>query len=177
MATSPAPAADELSTLREHLSRYRQVTLATLALVPDEKLDWRPGDNLRSFAEQLLHIAQVEDFYLHGLVDGDWDFARLAKPTPSDTRQSLDKRLRESQEMAQQKLSALHPSRLDQPVDVPDGQGGRIPVDWPLRGWLWFLVEHEVHHKAQLALYLRRVGVTPPFFAQPFPDNFRPDVR
>src|SRR2546426_3855547 len=43
----------------------------------------------------------------------------------------------------------------------------------PLRWWLWFVLEHEIHHKAQLALYLREMGKVPPFFALPLPDLVR----
>lgn len=67
---------DELNTIHEHLERYRSVTLQTLALLTDEQLDWRPDAALRSLAEQFLHLAQTEDFYTHGLLAGDWDFAR-----------------------------------------------------------------------------------------------------
>ena len=69
-------------------------------------------------------------------------------------------------------LENLDPGRLDEKVTVPD-----VPVDWTLRAWLWYLVEHEVHHKAQLALYLREIGVVPPFFALAFPPGIRPDIR
>ncbi len=33
----------ELEDLREHLERYRAVTLQVLDLVTDEQLAWRPG--------------------------------------------------------------------------------------------------------------------------------------
>jgi uncharacterized damage-inducible protein DinB len=48
-------------------------------------------------------------------------------------------------------------------------------MELPLRWWLWFVLEHEIHHKAQLALYLRQLGKVPPFFAMVLTD--RPDIR
>ena len=45
------------------------------------------------------------------------------------------------------------------------------------RWWLWLLVEHEVHHKAQIALYLRQMGKTPPYFAAALEGGTRPDVE
>ena len=38
-------------------------------------------------------------------------------------------------------------------------------------------VEHEVHHKAQLSLYLFQMGIEAPFFAYPLPAGVRPDER
>jgi len=68
--------------------------------------------------------------------------------------------------------SARDPGRLDSVAGVPN-----IPVQWSLRSWLWYLVEHEVHHKPQLALYLRQVGIVPPFFTYALPLGVRPDLR
>jgi uncharacterized damage-inducible protein DinB len=51
------------------------------------------------------------------------------------------------------------------------------PVEWSLRSWLWFVLEHEQHHKAQLAEYMRQMGLVPPFFALVIPDGQRPDIE
>ena len=157
---------DEISTLSEHLERFRGVTLQTLDLVPDDKLPWRPAEGLWSFAQQFLHIAQTEDFYAQGFFSGDWDLGRFAPPAGPLTREMVKEKLRET------RAFTLDPARLDSIATVPN-----IPVQWSLRSWLWYLVEHEVHHKAQLALYLRQIGVTPPFFAYVLPPGVRPDMR
>jgi uncharacterized damage-inducible protein DinB len=95
-------------------------------------------------------------------------FSRL----PSVTKESLRTVLNETRAGTLAGLDALDPSRLDEIVTVPD-----VPVRWTLRAWLWYVVEHEVHHKAQLALYLREIGIVPPFFALAFPPGVRPDIR
>jgi uncharacterized damage-inducible protein DinB len=64
----------------------------------------------------------------------------------------------------------LTDANLDEVKQVPN-----IPLELPLRWWLWFVLEHEIHHKAQLALYLRQLGKVPPFFAMVLTD--RPDIR
>jgi hypothetical protein len=47
----------EVEVIVEHLGRFRGVTLQLLDMVPDEKLEWRPTDSMRSFAESFLHMA------------------------------------------------------------------------------------------------------------------------
>ena len=163
---------DETNVLREHLERYRSVTLQTLDFVPDEKLTWRPSTELRSFAEQFLHIAQTEDFYMQGLFNNDWDIGRYARPASEITRDMVKKKYAEVRAFTLAKLNDIDPSELDTLKSVPG-----IPIPWPLRGWLWYLVEHEVHHKAQLALYLREHNIIPPFFAFSLPQGVRPDIR
>ena len=162
----------EIADLREHLERFRGVTLQTLEWVPEEKLSWSPKDGVRSFADQFLHIARVEEYHARGLLGGDWNMERYFSRLPAITRASLREVLNETRAGTLAGLDALDPSRLDEPATVPD-----VPVRWTLRAWLWYLVEHEVHHKAQLALYLREIGVVPPFFALAFPPGVRPDVR
>ena len=163
---------DEISVLREHLERYRGVTLQTLDLVPEEKISWRPATGLRSFAEQFLHIAQTEDFYTRGLFTDDWNMARYARPALEIVREMARNKLYEVRAFTLARLDELDPSQLGSPRLVPG-----IPVPWPTRGWLWYLIEHEVHHKAQLALYFREIGMTPPFFAAVLPPGVRPDIR
>ena len=163
---------EEINVIQEHLVRFRSVTLQTLDLVPDDKLSWKPRDDLRSFAEQFMHIAQTEDFYAQGLFGNGWDMTRFAPPDKEMTREMLKDTLAETRAFTLAKLNEFDPEDPGKPVSVPG-----IPIPWPLRGWLWYLVEHEVHHKAQLALYLRQTGITPPFFAFALPPGVRPDIR
>lgn len=163
---------DELSILREHLERYRSVTLQTLDLVPNDKLGWFPAEAQFSFAQQFLHIALTEEFYARGLLAGAWDASRLDLPQGGVIREDLRQKLGEVRRYTLSELEKLDAGRLDSIVSVPN-----IPVEWPLRSWLWYLVEHEIHHKAQLATYLRQIGLTPPFFAFALPPGVRPDIK
>jgi len=162
----------EIVDLKEHLERFRGVSLQTLDWVPDEKLHWSPKEGLRSFAENFLHLARVEEYYARGLLSGQWDMERYFARPAALTREALRQILNETRAATLTGLENMDPARLDENVTVPD-----VPVDWTLRSWLWYVVEHEVHHKAQLALYLREIGVVPPFFALAFPPGIRPDIR
>ncbi|MBI1853592.1 MAG: DinB family protein [Planctomycetes bacterium] len=162
----------EVSMLREHLERYRGVTLQTLEFTPADKLGWRPTADLRSVSDTFLHIAQVEDFYTRGLFAKDWDFTRVAKASRTHTHAELRDHLATTRAFTLEHLAILDSARFDARVEVP-----QVPVPWRLGDWLWYLVEHEVHHKAQLSALLRQFGVTPPFFAMAFPKGVRPDVR
>jgi uncharacterized damage-inducible protein DinB len=161
----------EIADLRENLERFRGVTLQTLEWVPEDNLSWGPKEGVRSFADQFLHIARVEEYHARGLLGGDWNMDRYFSRLPSLTKESLRNLLNETRAATLAGLDTLDPSRLDEPATVPN-----VPVHWTLRAWLWYLVEHEVHHKAQLALYLREIGIVPPFFALAFPPGVRPDI-
>jgi uncharacterized damage-inducible protein DinB len=166
------PSATEIDILREHLKRYRGVTLQTLDMVPEEKLAWYPSIAQFSFGKQFLHIAQTEEFYAYGLFEGSWDRRRFDDPPGRLSRQMLRNKLEEAHQLTLGKLDRLPMGNLESIVSVPD-----VPVEWPLRSWLWYMLEHEIHHKAQLAVYLRQIDITPPFFAFVLPPGVRPDIR
>ena len=162
----------ELDDLREHLERYRAVTLQALDLVTDEDLGWRPGPDHLKLGQQFLHIAQSEDLQIQAHLHGDWDYERARFPARDLKIDELRALLRETRERTMAALGELEDKRLDEPVD--HGKGRPIQT---LRWWLWLIVEHEVHHKAQIAVYLRQMGITPPYFAAALENGARPDAE
>lgn len=162
---------NEIYTLSEHLDRYRGVTLQILELVPDAKLRWQPASQLRSFAEHFLHLARTEDYYIRGFFNNDWEIERIKVKMESASHKIIEKELMDTRALTMEMINRIDGPQLDAIVSVPNA-----PVRWSLRSWLWFILEHEIHHKAQLSLYLRQIGITPPFFAYVFPMGERPDI-
>jgi len=162
----------ELHDLREHLERYRAVTLQCLDLVGDEELGWRPGPDHYTLGQQFLHIAQAEDFQIQAHLFGVWDYERARFPARELKVDDLRTLLIETRDRTRAALDELDEGSLGEPVDHGEGR----PIQ-TLRWWLWLLVEHEVHHKAQIAVYLRQMGKTPPYFAAALEGGARPDVE
>lgn len=162
----------ELDDLREHLERYRAVTLQALNLVVDEDLAWRPGPDSYTLGQQFLHIAQSEDLQIQGQFAGDWDYERGRFPTHELCVGDLRELLNETRRRTLAALDGLDDERLDDELILGEGEPAHAR-----RWWLWLLVEHEVHHKAQIAVYLRQMGKTPPFFAAALEGGARPDVE
>lgn len=152
----------ELDDLRDHLDRYRAVTLQCLDLLTDGDLTWRPGPGHYTLGQQFLHIAQAEDMLIRAQLYGDLDHERGRFPKGGLRVAELRALLNEARSRTCAALSELDDTRLAEPADLMGDQGART------RRWsLWLLVEHEVHHKAQVAVYLRQMGRTPPYFAAP----------
>jgi uncharacterized damage-inducible protein DinB len=163
----------ELEDLTEHLERFRAVTLSLLDALDDDDLNWRPTPGQYSLGQQLLHIAQAEDLYAHGLFESDWNYERVRFPASLPSCAALREFF-----LAVRRRTLQHLERLG--GDTPLGRVVEIPgspLEHTLRSWLWFLVEHEMHHKAQAAVYLRLMGRTPPFYAMPLAPGERPDVK
>jgi uncharacterized damage-inducible protein DinB len=161
----------EIDTIREHLERFRAVTLQSLERTPTDKLHWAPLAGLMTFAGQYSHLAHIEQLYVRGLSRAEW----RAEPNMIDSPAGIGE-LRSSLIDARATtfawLDALALATLDDTVVVP-----WLPVKWTLRSWLWYLVEHELHHKGQIAIYLSMCGIEAPFFAFALPPGVRPDKR
>ena len=178
-AANVAMLATELGTLREHMERYRATTIQVLdALEGDADLAWRPSPESFSVGQQLLHVAQTEDYYMRGLMERDWDPRRLRLDESSEAAAHAGSRaaLREYFDAVRASTNRLLRDLTEAELgevrtDVP---GAIVPC--PLRWWLWFVLEHELHHKGQLAVYLRLMGRMAPYYAMPLPIGERPDL-
>jgi uncharacterized damage-inducible protein DinB len=160
----------ELANIREHWTRYRDVTLQHLDMLSDDQMEWRPQSELFTCRQHLIHILQTEKYYSRGLFHGDWDPTRLHFQPILPARSELRDDFVGTRTQTLAEFDRLTDSDLDNIMQVPNA-----PVELPLRWWLWFVLEHELHHKAQLALYQRLLGTVPPFYAMVLPD--RPDIR
>lgn len=158
----------ELEDCWEHLQRYRSVTIQMLRMLADGDLEWRPTPLSMSLGQQFVHIAQAEAFQVEGLLQDDWDEERVRLPAQRPTVAALDEQFQTTRSRTGDLLTSVTLGQLNAAVGDPPASLG---------SWLWFLVEHEVHHKAQISLYMRLMGRTPPFFAAELSGAVRPDVE
>ena len=161
----------EVTDLLEHLERYRAVTLQALDLVDADHLTWRPGPDYYFLCQQFIHIAQAEDFHAHGIFDDDWDIERVRLPKECWEPARIREFFEAVREFTRSHVQTMSARDMDRILTIPG-----TPGDWTVRSWLWFILEHELHHKGQIWLYLRQMGITPPFYAMPLEKGARPDI-
>lgn len=142
-----------------YYSRLRERTMRVVERIPPDRVEWRPHEGAFSFADILRHLGAIER----------WVFAENVHGRPSrypghgtdlaDGHDAVlvyfDRTHRETLAL----LSDLTPEDLRRPCRTPAGSS--LPA-WK---WLRALAEHEVHHRGQLYLMLRMIGVpSPPMF-------------
>jgi uncharacterized damage-inducible protein DinB len=148
----------------DYWEKVRQRTQKIIACIPPEKYDWRYAEGKFSFADIIRHLATIERYMYaenvqfkpscypgHGPeVDGTG---------PADTP---DKVLAFFNRMHQESMaifSKLTTEDLQKKCVTP---GGVSITVWK---WLRAMVEHEVHHRAQMYIYLGMLGIaTPPLY-------------
>ncbi len=146
-----------IAEFADYFAGIRRRTLNYLRVIPPEKLDWSPDAGEYTCRDIVRHIMAAEQMYLTLLQTGEWRYPGHAGAEGA-TRDAL---LAEMEAYHAATLAALRamPDALLQetrPSFVPDGQ--------PIKVWRWLMamVEHEVHHRSQLASYLHLLGAQPP---------------
>ena len=142
-----------------YFRNVRSRTERLIPLIPPEKLEWSAGQGALSFGELLRHLAGTERWMWAENVAGrkaryPGHGADLA-PGYEATCQYVAHLHAE----AMQIFESLTPEQYTAPVLTP---GGASLAAWK---WLRAMIEHEAHHRGQLYLMLRMIGVrTPPVF-------------
>ena len=143
----------------EYYGKIRGRTDAVVARIPRERFDWTYQQGKFTLADLIRHLGAIERYMFaenacrrpstypgHGreLADG-----------PDEILAFFARTHRETMEI----LAALSPDDLKARCVTPGGAA--LPV-WK---WLRAMVEHEIHHRGQIYLYLGMLGVaTPPLY-------------
>jgi uncharacterized damage-inducible protein DinB len=123
---------------------------------PEDKYDFKPAAGVRSFAEQLLHVAGGNYLFMNlaqGKPPGAEDLPREKYKTKAEIVAALKKSVAEGAALIRQQGDA----GLDKPVKFPWS-------DTPTNGTgLWAeAIEHVGEHYGQLVVYYRVNGLVPP---------------
>jgi len=150
-------------------TQYRPFLLLALASLPAERLDYKPRPDMLTARQLVVHIAEGERGWTHTVVEGgtyeEWvvphaDPAQgweLAIDAPDHA--ALEALLAEWHKPTQ-RLFERPVSELARVFDAarPGGKPRPCTLHWILD----HVQEHELHHRAQLNLYLRLLGIEPP---------------
>lgn len=166
----------EITNLREspalwdndYWEKVRQRTLKVIACIPPDKFDWRYAESKFSFADIIRHLATIERYMYAETVQfkpsrypGHSAEAAvgLGSANSSQPADSPDRVLALFHQLHQESVaifSQLTPEDLQKKCTTP---GGVSITVWK---WLRAMVEHEVHHRAQIYIYLGMLGITTP---------------
>jgi uncharacterized damage-inducible protein DinB len=133
-------------------NRIHKDTSRVLRAAPDDKLDWRPKEDMFTMRELVGHIPQAELVLVRSALAGStqkipFDFSRSAEEIAGafDTQH---------EELAREVSNLTH----EQWREEVEFHGRRMR-----RGVLLsFVTEHEIHHRGQLYIYYRLAGIEPP---------------
>ncbi|HZI89712.1 MAG TPA: DinB family protein [Candidatus Polarisedimenticolia bacterium] len=152
-------------------SMYRPFLISAVEALPEERFEWKPRPEMFTAQQIVVHIAECERGWIHGTLDGG-PYEEFVVPVDGD---DLSKGWKTAIEAPDRKslldlLETWHrPTQrwLEKPVSelsrgtvsrVRGGPDREHTVHWVLDN----LQQHEIHHRSQLLLYLRLMGIEPP---------------
>jgi uncharacterized damage-inducible protein DinB len=150
--------------LAESFRTVRKNTLAIAEDIPEDKYSFRPMPESRSVAELLAHIALSNGFQkkIHAEevrtnLDG-FDFPALMKRLSAEEKTQRTKAQLTEGEAWAKWMEGLSDSFLSEVVTMPPG--GTPPTRTRF-DMILSVKEHEMHHRGQLMLIERILGIVP----------------
>ena len=132
------------------IAREAEITKKIIAAVPDSRSDYRPDPNARTAKELAWHIANTDVQFLDGIADRNFSMENPEhKPA---TSAEIVAWYDENMKRGMARVSALTAEQLLTPVEFFG------VFNFPAVMYLGFLNNHSIHHRGELATYLRPMG-------------------
>jgi uncharacterized damage-inducible protein DinB len=150
----PAFAQDLMGDLVNHFKTSRDFTLKVAEAMPAESYSFKLTPPQMSFAEQMTHLGQAQDFFLHYLSGDKLSEAKPASMSKADViaflKTSFDKAIARAEGATIEQMHTTYST----------DEGKLTGLDLLLGD-----LDHTTHHRASAEMYLRAKGITPPQYA------------
>jgi uncharacterized damage-inducible protein DinB len=152
-------------TLKQQLirdwQRAKDYTNEYLNAAPPDKYGFRPTDSVRSFSEQMLHLAAANAGLIFIGTGAKYPFAtqNFEKSPALQNKDSVIYYVNTSYDFAIRAIQNFDFSKITEVVswNMPMGKREVTRLAWLLKAF-----EHQTHHRGQCTVYLRLMGIKPP---------------
>jgi uncharacterized damage-inducible protein DinB len=161
---------EHAGTIRAHFpwwdTQVRPGLVRLVEVLDERHFDFKPRPELMTAREVVVHIAEAERSWIHCVLEGateeDW-VVPLEDPARG-FRLVVDAPDRASLLALLEQWHRPTQAWLDRPESdlahevMSEAKGRRYTAHWVLDR----VHEHDIHHRAQLGMYLRMLGIEPP---------------
>jgi len=138
------------------LKTEHQTTKRVIESIPLDKGDYRPDTVSKTALELAWHIVAAEKRFLSGIPAGAFDFNPIHQPDSIKNSAGVAAWFDETFAANLQKLEAIGGEALVKMVDF------RGLFQLPAVGFIQLAMNHTIHHRGQLSMYLRPMGAKVP---------------
>jgi uncharacterized damage-inducible protein DinB len=149
----------------QSLAGEMQTTKKVIAAIPDTKRDYKPDPKARTAWELAWHLASVDVQFLEDIAEGTFHMETRFKDQEPKTVAEMVSWYDANFTRAIEKVRAMSPEALTKPIDFFGA------FNFPAAMYLSFLNNHSVHHRGELATYLRPMGSKVPCIYGPSADE------
>ena len=134
------------------LEREHPLTRKVIEAIPLNNGDYRPEPISKTALELAWHIAVAEKRFLEGIAAGEFDFNPITRPDSIKNSADIARWYGDMFQPALGRVKQLTPEQLTKVLDF------RGLFQLPAVAYLQFTLNHSVHHRGQLSVYLRPAG-------------------
>ena len=165
-----------IDMLLPQFDRELGTTRRLLEVVPEADLRWGPGGGTRTVAELMTHLADIPA-WTSGIMDEDgYDLAEVRDPSPVTSVAAGLGRFDAGVATGRRALAGRLDGELTE--DWTLRRQGRVLFSLPRIAMVQVLVlNHVVHHRGQLSVYLRMRGARVPPIYGPTADEREPAAK
>ena len=141
--------------------REIEVTRLLITAAPEAELDWRPATHTRNLAELLAHLAEIPGWVENIMARDSYDLANAPEPDRVDEVAQLREWFDRNAAVGRTRLMG----RLNRELTAPWTLTRRGHTIFSLPRISLFRVvvlNHLIHHRGQLSIYLRMLGARLP---------------
>jgi len=148
-----------VSEIVDYFDRIRERTMRVIACIPPDKIDWTYQTGKYTLGDIVRHLGATER----------WMFAENAQRKPSrypghgrelaDGYDAAVAFIRRMHDESMVIFRSLSDADLEKKCMTPGG------VELRVGKWLRSMIEHEIHHRGQIYIYLGMLNIpTPPLY-------------
>ena len=139
----------------DHWQGHRRLTRRFLVAFPEKELFEFSVGGMRPFAQLATEMYKMAIPTLEGISTGVWNYDKTPMPK---SREELLQLWDDTTAAINRTFPGVPPARFQESMKA-FGQ-------WDSTGYalLLYVIDNEIHHRAQASVYLRALGIEPPFF-------------
>ena len=155
-----------LDVLTGSIEHESAATRKVLAAVGNGNRDYRPDPKSRTAWEIAVHLATADMWFADSILNGKFEWSGEQGTPPEMTDPAAVAKWHEKH--LAERLAKLRAMTSDQMMRTVDFFGTKGPAVV----WLTMMNNHTIHHRGQLAAYLRACGSKVPAIYGPSADEF-----
>ena len=149
----------DVASFLEYLDKVHGRTLRVVRCIPSDKLEWSFREGKFTLGDLVRHVAAIERYMFVETIQGKPSRYTGCGTDLADGLQEVVLFLEKMQCESVEIISQLSAEDLNRKCTTPEGTAITV---WK---WLRAMVEHEIHHRGQIYIYLAMLNVpTPPLY-------------
>lgn len=155
------------SFLDELNAEYR-ATRACLERIPESSFDFKPHPKSMTMGYLVLLVAEIPLWIKHMVIDGEIDFVTFNHASPKTTKEMVN-HFEENMEAARKALQETTDEKLQDSFTLK--ANGQVLYTSPKIADIGTTLNHWVHHRGQLTVYMRLNDIAVPSIYGPSADD------